>query len=344
MPSPTLNPIAWAADATWTSGRPGENTKITPPVGVAEQGIVGNETLKAEYINAKMYNDYQWIDWMRTDQGADQYGDGSDGDVVIGAGTTTLTRDMYYDDLTLGATSILATAGFRVFVRGTLTIASGGYIHANGSDGVAGDGTGNPGGAGAVTGSVLGGTAGGASGNNANGTAGTNATVALGGAGGTGGNGSDGRTGAAGGTATVPVATAGGYRHLFAALGHLHGSAYLQFTGGAGGGGAGGGTSGDGGSGGGGGGVLIVWARIAVIAGTGALRANGGVGGAAYTGPDAAGNGGGGGGGGGVVFFVCRQRSGAGTITADGGAGGALFGTGTVGAAGSAGRTFEMVA
>lgn len=48
------------------------------------------------------------------------FGDGSDGDVVI-SGNTTLTRDMFYDDLTVNVGIILNPAGYRIFVKGTLT-------------------------------------------------------------------------------------------------------------------------------------------------------------------------------------------------------------------------------
>lgn len=78
------------------------------------------------------------------------FGDASDGTVVVG-GTTTLTRDMFYNNLTLGATDIINTASFRVFVRGTLTIASGGKIRNNGNNGSAGT-NGASSGAGAVAG------------------------------------------------------------------------------------------------------------------------------------------------------------------------------------------------
>jgi len=47
------------------------------------------------------------------------FGTGADGDVTIAAGTTTLTRDMQYNNLVVNGT--LSTAGFRVFIRGTLT-------------------------------------------------------------------------------------------------------------------------------------------------------------------------------------------------------------------------------
>ena len=51
------------------------------------------------------------------------YGNGTDGVVVISnTGTpTVLTRDMYYDTLTVNANCTLITNGFRVFVKNTLT-------------------------------------------------------------------------------------------------------------------------------------------------------------------------------------------------------------------------------
>lgn len=102
------------------------------------------------------------------------FGDGSDGDVTI-SGTTTLSRDMFYDDLTVDVGGRLFGGGIRIHVAGTLTL--NGTIHADGNDGAnalngtnataacssaqAGTGTGNnyftgsnPGGAGASTGGV----------------------------------------------------------------------------------------------------------------------------------------------------------------------------------------------
>ena len=49
------------------------------------------------------------------------FGDGSDGDVTI-SGHTTLTRDMFYNNLTVNANRNLITDGFRVFVKATLTL------------------------------------------------------------------------------------------------------------------------------------------------------------------------------------------------------------------------------
>ena len=52
--------------------------------------------------------------------GDEIYGFGQDGDVTISA-STTLNRDMYYNDLTINSNCDLDTNGYRVFVRGTLT-------------------------------------------------------------------------------------------------------------------------------------------------------------------------------------------------------------------------------
>jgi len=88
------------------------------------------------------------------------FGDGSDGDVTISA-PTTLTRDMVYNNLTVSST--LDTAGYRIFVLGTLTVTNGGSISRNGNDagngGVGGSGNGanahGAGGSGGTAGAAL---------------------------------------------------------------------------------------------------------------------------------------------------------------------------------------------
>ena len=52
------------------------------------------------------------------------YGDGSDGNVTLTT-NTTLTRDMYYNNLTINSGVNLDPAGYRVFVKDTLTFVSG---------------------------------------------------------------------------------------------------------------------------------------------------------------------------------------------------------------------------
>jgi hypothetical protein len=63
------------------------------------------------------------------------FGNGQDWDVVIAAGTTTLTRDMFYDDLTLQTGAILESAWFIIFVAGILTQQGTGYIRNNWGNG-----------------------------------------------------------------------------------------------------------------------------------------------------------------------------------------------------------------
>lgn len=269
------------------------------------------------------------------------FGDGSDGAGSISGGTTTLTKDTYYDTLTIGATGVLDAAGYRIFCKTSLNVDSGGYIHNNG-----GAASGGLAGAAGVA-LTIGGGGGGASGGSFGGSNGTGVTNALGGAGGAGGAGNGGGMAAGtGGTVNAPAANGGSFRTLpFALLGatvSVTGGAtptWIAVQGGAGGGSGGGDGANNSGGGGGGGGVLVVACKTMTLAGTGAIRANGGAGGAG-----AAGNaGGGGGGGGGLVFAIYNSKAGAGTITASGGAAGAGTGTGANGSAGSAGSVIELV-
>jgi hypothetical protein len=55
------------------------------------------------------------------------YGNGTDGDATIN-NEVTITSDMYYNNLTVSSTGFLRTNGFRIFVKGTLTIELGGKI------------------------------------------------------------------------------------------------------------------------------------------------------------------------------------------------------------------------
>lgn len=107
------------------------------------------------------------------------FGDGSDGDVVIAA-TTTLTRDMYYNNLTINTGVAVQTAGYAVYVKGTLTQVGTGYFNNKGSNG------GNGGNGGNGSGSTPG-------------TAGTAGTAGTGGSGATFSAGLNGRAGGPGG-------------------------------------------------------------------------------------------------------------------------------------------------
>jgi hypothetical protein len=83
------------------------------------------------------------------------FSDGSDGDVTITA-STTLTRDMSYNNLTVADGVTLRSNGFRIFVKNTLTLGTNAVIDNSGSPG------GTPaGGSGAPSGTLGGGGRGG---------------------------------------------------------------------------------------------------------------------------------------------------------------------------------------
>jgi hypothetical protein len=264
------------------------------------------------------------------------FGGGNDGDVVIASGTTTLTRDMYYDDLTIEAGATLVTAGYIVKVKGTLTIAATGIISADGTAGTAGGvgtGAGGAGGTGVYT---------------------TGTSLPSG------GSGADGQGTTAVGTANgaTRTAVASVFIQAYANIlmraggggsgGSGHGTlvAYVPATapncgpiGGDGGAGTGAGnTTRRGGGGGGGGGVILVYAFVINNGGT--ISATGGVGGDGVTSSDASGNGGGGGGGTIVIFYRTTTGSGLGTQTVTGGAAGT---GGNGGSAGTAGTSVAYV-
>lgn len=263
------------------------------------------------------------------------FGNGVDGDVTIAA-NTTLTRDMYYRNLTVNTGVVLNAGGYRVFVAGTLTLSGTAKISRDGNNA-----SGTTQGAALAAGTVGGGTAGGIPLS----TAAGNATNALGGRGGQGGG-----SGAAAGTITRPVVIAGGDASTgntptggpLDMLALTRGVSVTQaatpawsvLQGGTG-GGAGNTTASTSGAGGGGAGVVIVCART--VAGTGSITADGGTGGNGAT------NGhGGGGGGGGVAILISTSGPGTVTVTANGGAGGVKAGTGSNGVAGSNGLSLAL--
>ena len=61
-------------------------------------------------------------------------GDGSDGDVVISS-NTSLSSDMFYNNLTINDGIILKPNGYRIFVKDTLTFLGTGKIQCNGGNG-----------------------------------------------------------------------------------------------------------------------------------------------------------------------------------------------------------------
>jgi hypothetical protein len=299
------------------------------------------------------------------------FGDGSDGNVTV-SGAVTLSRDMFYANLTLTTGAAISTNGYRIFVSGTLdlTAAPAGAIKNNGGNGGAGtNSTSVSSNAGGAAGTAAPGNTVGASGAGAAGGAGLD-TVGGGGSGGSsaqnggaagpgggGGNGSGGTGGTAGGAGTVTAAIPRLLRTALTASDQSTTLVTPGASGGSGGGGCGdGGSTRDGGGGGGsgaGGGLVQINARyITRGAGTAtaAIQAKGGAGGAggAVSSSNAGGGGGGAGGGGGWVVVACEVLQGSAAATAvdvsggQAGSGGNGNGTGTGGKAGGYGASGRL--
>jgi hypothetical protein len=276
------------------------------------------------------------------------YGDGNDGDVTISA-NTSLSRDMYYNNLTINSGFTLNPNGYKIFVKNILTIQATAILGRMGNvGGVGGNGStvGGTGGtaAAALAAGTLAGTVAAAAGgdgvaNDGAGSAGgtgTNTTESFGAAGVSGGGGGNGNgggpsAGGAGGTVTAAVS---GPRNLAEAsiMRNSQSGSFNQIKssassgGGGGGGGRGGGPDGGGGGGGGGGPGGMVFVAARTIINDGSMTANGGVGGnggnGRVTGLNVGGGGGGGGGSGGVLVYIYQSKSGSGVYTANGGVGG----------------------
>lgn len=268
----------------------------------------------------------------------------TDGTVTISS-NTSLTRDMYYLNLTVNNGVTLTSNGWRIFVYGTLTL--NGKISNDG-----GSASGATAGIAPLTNHLGGGTNGGAgrtgSGNSNAGVASATANF-LGGRGGQSFATGTGRNGALGGVITYLAESDGGSNIMasfpYSLMGRCTGAGATGLCGGTG--GAGGPLergitlTGNSGGGGAGAGAIIVAART--ITGTGSITANGGNGGnAAFTGSlgVTASLCGGGGGGGGVVSVFYRFNSSSVIFTANGGNGGIAQGNGTDGAAGEAGVVY----
>jgi hypothetical protein len=267
------------------------------------------------------------------------FGDGSDGTFTYVPATYTINREWNYQDLTIQAGAIIKPAGFRMFMRGTLTNA--GSFNDDGNVGVgitAGaflaarqflGGQSGAGGAGRSTTGV--GSAGGAITSSSYVSAGVMPT------GGAGGQGDGGNLGGAGGGATP------GSSRWASLLGYGRGATAVNGGSGGGGGGCQVGTgTASSGAGGSGGGDVYIAARY--IVNTGTISALGGAGAAAVaTGNGAAGGGGGGGGGHVGIITQTPSASIGGTVSAAGGAGGAGIGGGNVGVSGTAGSVAYLI-
>lgn len=283
------------------------------------------------------------------------YGDGSDGTVT--ASTSTLTSDMYYENLIVPNGVSLSTGNFRVCVRGILTLQGTGNINNDGASGGNGaSGAGGSGGA-SVAAQYFASTGGGGAGGT-NSAVGTNApttgtTQSVGGSGAAGGATvapAVAHVGGTGGTTVAVTAANGGIKvikQIVNAIGGFLPTGIRFNAANGGGGGAGGATTSGGGGGGAGAGILLLCARNIVITGTGSrISANGGNGG---NGGGTVGSGGGGGGGGAVIIVTQTQNltanyAGILTVSANGGSAGTGTGAGSQsGTAGSAGTTAVVI-
>jgi hypothetical protein len=136
-------------------------------------------------------------------QGDSRFGDGVDGDVTI-SGATNLSRDMYYNNLTIDSGQTLSSKSFKIFVKNTLTvngeISNPGGVGGNGGNGDTVPGQGGAAGvavAAIANGSISGGLVG------IVGKKGANGIVA-------GGAGAPGGIGTPGGAGTAEPVSAGG--------------------------------------------------------------------------------------------------------------------------------------
>lgn len=127
------------------------------------------QDIKASEVNENIVEIWDILNGCDTFKEA-FFGDGSDGDVTISS-DTTLTRDMFYNNLTINSGVKLTTNGFRLFIKGTLTnngiisaVGNNGGNGTNGgsvtSDGKGANGAGGAGGAGLPSGSIFGSKAG----------------------------------------------------------------------------------------------------------------------------------------------------------------------------------------
>ena len=263
-----------------------------------------------------------------------EFGDGSDGDVVIN-GSTLLTRDMAYNNLSITVDGRLFPHGHLIKVKGKLSIAGAGTIEAEGTPGHSGAvGLGGAGGdinyyttrlpyKSLPTGGAPGGNGGGA-GSNLGAGGSVPDPVLIGaqalfegriwaGCGGAGG----------GGVGSAPTAGGAPSRILAGAKGG-NGATGIWISG----------VQNKGGGGGGGGGGLIeIWCNE--IDNLGDIYAYGAGGGSGEEDANAQAGGGGGGGGGAIlIFYKVLSGGGLGARIVTGGAGGGTLNPGLPGAAG----------
>lgn len=204
------------------------------------------------------------------------FGTGVDGDVTLSA-DTTLSRDMYYANLSLADGVMLHPNGYRIFVQDVLTLGNGAAIRRDGGTAIAGS-------ASVMTTGTLAGGGDGQTDSPCH-PSGGNVTNSLGGNAGS-------ESGSVFGTATPPTDAVGGPQIFESVTSAITGR---TLDGAAVRGGAGGDICGPGQWDGGGGGVIVIVARqIALGGATATISADGGNGTANIPGPPFAVGGGGG--------------------------------------------------
>lgn len=293
------------------------------------------------------------------------FGDGRDGTGIISSGTLTLTRDMYYSNLSISGTGRVDPNGFRIFVSGQLSLTSAAegaisYITGNGGSATTNASTGyiaGTAGAGATStisyyGRSTSGTAGGTGQSDPVGTIAStvtaNSPIFIGGwIASVGGKAAAGTSGTVAQTAQTASTTAIGWGRAFIDLSapYISGTFYCAAGGNGGNGSAtASGFRGGGGGGGGAGNIgCFIYANEVVVGSSTAdsvikfVGGTGGNGGTMDTTDGAAKGGGGGGGQGGFVYIVYNKVTGSMTsgrylINASGGNGG----TGSTGGQGGA--------
>lgn len=273
------------------------------------------------------------------------FGDGSDGNVTISS-SITVSRDMFYANLTIASGAVFKPSAYRIFVNGTLDVsaAPAGGIQNIGTAG--GNGNGTTGAAGAngaigTAGSIsaapgtLGNAGAGGDTTGSNGTIGGTSSGCMGGgsgAAGAGGTGTSGNTGGSGGGANAGNNAIITWRRFDTNFQNQLQTVRAATSAAGGGGGGGNGSNPGGGAGGvgGGGGVIYISANTIArgtnsTAGIITVAGQNGGNGATPINPSCGGGGGSSGGGGGWVYIAYGQLTGS-TITnaidISGGAGG----------------------
>jgi hypothetical protein len=353
--------VASAANCKNSSAGAGDANKI--PVlnssGILDSSFIGDISKTADQIQIttdpdsandpirKTYADNTFLKSLNL------FGDGSDGDVVISA-PTSLSKDMFYNDLTINNGITLTSNGFRIYVKGTLTN-NGTISNPGGNGGNSSAGVGGTAGAAGAAGTLGGGGAGAIGATctgNGSYTNGNNGDALANSIGGDGGNGGAAQTTnpATAGIKGVQTASKTTPRSIGLADEMIETGATVAIMKGGVGGGSGGASSNSTGtpvaqSGGAGGGAGIIFISGKTIVNAGSISAKGGDAGTSSVTTGTGCAGGSGGGGGGFIYIRYNSLTGAGTITALGGSKSAkaqTAGTAADGADGSAGTVLQV--